>query len=71
MEGPGVRLKIREDRCAGQGCCAGAAPNVFQLDDEGFAVHRGQEFDIAAGDEEDARRGALSCPETAIEIISE
>ncbi len=66
-----MKLKIRDDRCAGQGCCAGAAPNVYDLDDEGFAVLRGQEFDAAAGTEEDARRGALSCPESAIEIVSE
>jgi len=66
-----MKLKINEELCAGQGCCAGAAPNVFQLDDAGFNVARGQEIDVAAGAEEDARRGMLSCPETAIEIVDE
>ena len=66
-----MRLRIREDRCAGQGCCEAAAPNVFQLDDSGFNVARGSEVDVHTGAEEDARRGMLSCPETAIEIVSE
>lgn len=66
-----MKLRVSQELCAGQGCCAAAAPQIFQLDDEGFNVARGQEIEVAAGQEEDARRGALSCPETAIEVVDE
>lgn len=66
-----MKLRVSQDLCAGQGCCAAAAPLIFELDNEGFNVARGKEIEVDPDREEEARRGALSCPETAIEVLPE
>jgi len=66
-----MKLTIREDRCAGQGCCAANAPEVFELDGSGFNIAIGGTIDVPAGLQESARIGMLSCPEGAIELVEE
>jgi ferredoxin len=46
--------------------CAAVAPDVYVLDDEGYN-HMGT-FTVRAGFEDQARQGALACPEFAIEV---
>jgi len=63
-------MKITVNRkCSGHGRCVVKGPNVFVQDDEGF--NRMGTFEVPAGMEEEARIGAESCPEGAIEIVEE
>jgi ferredoxin len=54
--------------CEGHALCAGAAPDLFTLDDDGYSNVNVRE--VPPGMEDAARRGALACPELAI-IIEE
>ena len=53
-------------RCQGHARCYGVDPELFQLDDIGYAVR--SEFEVAAGEEENARLGVAVCPERAITL---
>ncbi|MFL6024193.1 MAG: ferredoxin [Marmoricola sp.] len=53
-------------RCSGHARCYGVDPELFQLDDIGYAVR--SEFDVPVGEEETARLGASVCPERAITL---
>ncbi|KAA9163670.1 ferredoxin [Amycolatopsis acidicola] len=61
-------MKVRVDtaKCSGHARCAAAAPDLFELDEDGYALPLDGE--VPAGQEEDAREGAMSCPEQAITI---
>jgi ferredoxin len=50
--------------------CNFHAPDVYPLDDDGYNALDG-EYDVEPGLEDAARRGALNCPERAIEVIEE
>lgn len=66
-----MKIKIDADLCSGQGRCYTVSPDLFTSDDEGFVAERGQELDIAEGQEKSARLAVMSCPEGAIEVIEE
>ncbi len=55
---------IDRDACMGSGNCVFWAPDVFDLDDDGVAVVRGE----YAGREEDVRVAAANCPTAAIRL---
>jgi ferredoxin len=59
-----VRIAVDRDRCTGHAMCQAAAPNVYVLDELGFNVTPVCEVPPELADE--AVRGALSCPESAI-----
>jgi ferredoxin len=61
-----VRISVDSERCTGHALCKAAAPHVFVLDDLGFNVTPAGEVPAEFADE--ARRGALSCPESAITV---
>ena len=61
-----VRITLDPDRCTGHGRCYAVAPVVFGADDGGYGTVLSAE--VAAADEDDARRGAINCPEDAISI---
>lgn len=54
--------------CAGHGQCAAVAPDVYELDDEGFNALAGEEIDVPDELCAAARDGAAACPESAIMI---
>ena len=58
------RAVVDRDACMGSGNCAFWAPAVFDLDDDGIAIVRGD----LAGSEEEVRRAATNCPTSAIRI---
>lgn len=61
-----VRIIVHREKCQGHARCWAFAPDIFDLDDEGFVVPGVIE---ASGDDAlRARRGAKSCPERALEI---
>jgi ferredoxin len=61
-----VRISVDRERCTGHALCQAAAPDVYVLDDLGFNVT--PDGEVAAELQDRARRGALSCPESAITV---
>ena len=64
-------MKIVVDRtvCAGHALCAAKAPDVYQLDDEGYCCSNG--VTVPAHLLEQARLGARHCPEAAIVLVED
>jgi ferredoxin len=62
-------MKVRVDptRCQGYGRCAAIAPEIFELDDFGFASARSDD-EVAADREDVAREAATECPARAITV---
>jgi ferredoxin len=44
------------------------AGDFYELDDNGYNIHRGETLDVPPGLEEAARYGAKVCPERVIRI---
>ena len=61
-----VRVTVDRVRCNGHARCASLAPDVYPLDEEGYAV--GGQRIVPAGSEQRAEQGALACPELAIAV---
>lgn len=61
-----LRIKVQRDLCCGAQLCILGAPDVYRLDALGYNDSDGEA--VPHGMEEDARRGALSCPEGAIRL---
>lgn len=61
-----MRITIDTKKCSGHARCAATAPDVFELDDNGYALPFDGE--VPAGLEEQARDGAMACPERAIKV---
>jgi ferredoxin len=59
-----MRAAVDEDRCAGHGVCWTLCPEVFSLNDDGFAVV--QEPEVPAQFEQAVLDAAAKCPERAI-----
>lgn len=57
-------IRVDTHFCSGHARCAALAPDVYRLDDDGFNISDGDV--VQPGMENDARRGADSCPERAI-----
>jgi ferredoxin len=66
-----MKVTIDFDRCSGQGRCYVVAPQVFQADSDGFNKDRGCTIDVAPGCEDAALLGAQTCPEKAIDVVSD
>ena len=62
-----MKLVFNHWACQGHGRCFELAPELFTLDDEGFAVPM-IEGDVPAELEDKAREVSKRCPEYAIEI---
>jgi ferredoxin len=58
-----LRVVVDRDLCVGFGDCVAEAPDAFELDDEGLAVHRAG---IASVDRETLLRACRSCPVDAL-----
>jgi ferredoxin len=65
-EGLTVRISVDRDKCTGHALCRAAGPNVYELDELGFNVTPAGDVPPELADE--AVRGALSCPESAITV---
>lgn len=64
-----MRVRVDRERCTGHGRCYALAPEVFEADDDGYCVIPTEAVPDAQS--EAARRGALNCPEDAIEIVDD
>lgn len=64
-----MRVHVDPERCQGHARCAALAPEVFELDENGFSTTR--DALVPAALEEDARRASRSCPEDAISVTGD
>ncbi len=59
-----MRVKVDRDRCEGNAICVGIAPDVFDLDDDEYAVVK---VDVIPPDQEElALRAVAECPRAAL-----
>ncbi len=59
-----MRVKVDHDRCEGNAVCMGIAPDLFDLDDDDYAVVK---VDPVPADQEAAAEQAIAeCPRAAI-----
>jgi ferredoxin len=63
---PSFEVHVDRDRCMGSGNCVFRTPEVFDLDDAGFAIVVGD----PGTDEERVRHAVDECPTRALSITS-
>ena len=63
---PGFTVEVDREACQGHGRCYDLCPEVFDSDDDGFAVARVGPLTSELGDK--ARFAARNCPEGAISV---
>ena len=63
-----MRIAYDRSACQGHNRCYALAPELFDVDEEGYAVLL-VEGDVPAELEEKARLCADNCPEFAIEVV--
>lgn len=61
-----MKITINSELCSGHARCAAAAPALFELDDDGYALPFAGK--VPAELEQAAREGEMACPEHAITI---
>jgi len=61
-----VRVTVDTSACVGHARCNAVAPDVYDLDDEGYA--KPLDGDVPSALEAQARQGADACPERAITL---
>ena len=63
-----MKASIDLNRCSGHARCYAVDPELFQLDESGYALRA--EVEIPPGEEEKAGLAVASCPERAISLPS-
>jgi len=63
-----MRVRVDGERCQGHNRCYALAPDLFDVDDLGYAAAIG-DGQVAPDQEEQARLAAANCPEHAIELL--
>jgi ferredoxin len=59
-----MRVEVDRDRCEGNAVCVGIAPDLFDLDDDDYAVMK---VDVIPPDQEDLAEQAVNeCPRAAL-----
>jgi ferredoxin len=59
-----VRVIVDRDRCEGNAVCLGIAPDIFDLDDDDYAVLKADP--IPADQEQLAEQAIVECPRAAL-----
>ena len=62
-----MRVRVDPDACQGHNRCYALAPELFDVDDLGYA-HERDGGQVPEGLEEKARLAAANCPEYAITV---
>jgi ferredoxin len=65
-----MKAHVDPETCEGFGLCSEILPEVFVLDEEGYA-HAGDDGEVTADREDDARRAVHTCPVKAITLRNE
>jgi len=64
-----MRLEVDPSACQGHAQCHAAAPDLFTLDDEGYAVVA---VDVLTADQlASARAAVAACPERAVALLDD
>ena len=63
-----MKIHLDNSKCQGHGRCYALAPDVFDSDDEGYAVLRLTDGNVPAELESAAQLAADNCPEYAITV---
>ena len=64
LEEGAVRVIVDRDRCEGNAVCMGIAPDIFELDDEDYAVVKTDP--IPSDREQLAEQAIAECPRAAL-----
>ena len=67
QEGMHMRISVDADKCQGHNRCYSLAPELFDVDDYGYASEIG-DGEVPTGLEDKARLAAANCPEYAVLI---
>jgi len=59
-----MRVEVDRDRCEGNAVCVGIAPDLFDLDDEDYAVIKADP--VPDGQEDVAEQSVAECPRAAL-----
>jgi ferredoxin len=59
-----MRVEVDRDRCEGNAVCVGIAPDLFDLDDEDYAVVKADP--VPEGQEDLAEQSVAECPRAAL-----
>jgi ferredoxin len=59
-----MRVEVDRDRCEGNAVCLGIAPDLFDLDDEDYAVIKADP--VPDGQEDVAEQSIAECPRAAL-----
>ena len=65
-----MKICVDEDKCQGHNRCMTVAPDLFEVDDYGYASAVNDGI-VPPGEEENARLAIANCPEFAIEVVEE
>jgi ferredoxin len=65
-----VKIRVDQDKCQGHNRCYAMAPELFDVDDYGYA-HELNDGVVPAELADKARLAAANCPEFAIEITED
>ena len=65
-----MRIWVDPDKCEGHNRCYSIAPELFDVDDYGYATAKG-EGDVPPELEEKARLAIDNCPEFAISVVED
>jgi ferredoxin len=63
-----MRVLVDAGSCVGHGRCYDVAPALFEDDDQGYSVVKG-DGTVPAGEVDAARLAARLCPERAVRLV--
>jgi ferredoxin len=63
-----MKIILDQDKCTGHARCNAIAPDLYELDDNGYCAIT--ELQVPPDREADAQAGAGECPERAITITA-
>ncbi|QIG80824.1 ferredoxin [Stakelama tenebrarum] len=64
-----MKIRIEKAACVGNARCAAVSEELYPLDEDGYIDTEG--FEVPAGQETLAKRGAKACPERIIFVIED
>jgi ferredoxin len=64
-----LKILVNNSRCTGHARCAAVAPELYELDANGYIAFTGKT--VPPELEEQAVKGARACPERALKVIRE
>ncbi|MDO7843923.1 ferredoxin [Sphingomonas immobilis] len=64
-----MKVVIDHAKCQGHAMCYNYAPEMFELDDDGY--NRMEPFQISKGQRVIAERAVEACPERAISLVED